>query len=89
MPAKKSTNVFDNKHLLTFVERIEKLNSDLDAINADLREIWNEAKSVGFDPKYIKKVIKARKQDPDKLSEDLELTKMYFNACNIQLSFDF
>ena len=39
-----------------------------------------EAKSVGFDPKIIRKVIKLRKMDRDKRQEEEYLTVLYLSA---------
>ena len=73
----------DNSQLLTIIERIEKLNEDVANIAADMKEIYAEAKSAGFDPKYIRQMIRLRKLDPDELEETDELTKMYRSALGI------
>ena len=54
----------ENNRLKAFVERIEKLNEEREAINADIKEVISEAKSDGFDAKILKKVIALRKMDP-------------------------
>lgn len=77
------TKNFDNAQLLSFVQRVEKLNEDQAAIAADLKEVMSEAKSAGYDPKYIKKMIELRKMDPDELDEQDELMKMYRDALGI------
>lgn len=66
--------------LLQFIERIEKLEEDKANIQADIKEVYSEVKSAGFDPKYVKQMIKLRKLDPDELDENDELTKMYRDA---------
>lgn len=73
----------DNTQLITIIERVEKLNEDTAAIAADIKEIFSEAKSAGFDPKYIRQMIRLRKLDPDELDESDELTKMYRGALGI------
>lgn len=73
----------DNKQLLTIIERIEKLNEDTANIAADIKEIFTEAKSAGFDPKYIRQMIRLRKMDPDELDETDELVKMYRSALGL------
>ncbi|MDR0967396.1 MAG: DUF2312 domain-containing protein [Rickettsiales bacterium] len=73
----------DNKQLLSVIERIEKLNEDAAAIAADIKEIYTEAKGAGYDPKYIRQMIRLRKLDPDELDEADELTKMYRSALGI------
>lgn len=73
----------DNSQLITIIERVEKLNEDSANIAADIKEIYSEAKSAGFDPKYIRQMIRLRKLDPDELDEADELTKMYRSALGI------
>ncbi len=73
----------NNEQLLTIIQRIEKLNEDSAAIAADIKEIFSEAKSAGYDPKYIRQMIRLRKLDPDELDEADELTKMYRDALGI------
>lgn len=73
----------DNQQLMTIIERIEKLNEDTANIAADIKEIFSEAKSAGFDPKYIRQMIRLRKLDPDEIDEQDELVKMYRSALGI------
>lgn len=74
---------FDNQQLLAIIERIEKLNEDAASIAADIKEIYTEAKSAGYDPKYIRQMIRLRKMDPDELDETDELTHMYRTALGL------
>lgn len=69
--------------LLSIIERIEKLNEDAENISSDIREVFKEAKMQGFDPKYIRQMIKLRKMDSDELDETDELTKMYRKALGL------
>lgn len=62
--------------LLSLVERIEKLNADTEAIAADIKEIYHEAKMQGFDVKAIKKCIALRKKDKDEREEEDEKKKV-------------
>lgn len=71
------------EQLKSLVERIERLNSDAESIAADIKEIYSEAKSQGYDPKYIKKCIALRKKDKDEIDEEDELLAMYRSALNI------
>jgi uncharacterized protein (UPF0335 family) len=73
----------DDQQLITVIERIEKLNEDSANIAADIKEIYAEAKSAGFDPKYIRQMIRLRKLDPDELDEQDELVQMYRKALGI------
>lgn len=69
--------------LISIIERIEKLDEEATGIAADIKEIYTEAKSTGYDPKYIKQMIKLRKKDPDEIYEQDELFAMYRKALNI------
>lgn len=52
----------ENKgQLLSFVERIERLEEEKKKLSTDIAEILKEAKGQGFDTKVIKEVIKLRK----------------------------
>jgi len=73
----------DNKQLITIIERVEKINDEAAALAADMKEIYAEAKSAGFDPKYIRQMVSLRKMDPDELSERDELTKIYRDALGL------
>ena len=73
----------DGNQLLSIIERIEKLNEDAAAIAADVKQIFEEAKSAGYDPKYIRECIKLRKKDADEIDEHDELMQMYRNAIGL------
>ena len=80
---KENHGTIDNQQLISYIQRIEKLNEDAAAIAADIKEVFDEAKSAGYDPKYIRQMIALRKLDADELDEQDELTKMYRDAVGI------
>lgn len=49
--------------LRSLIERIERLEEEKAAIASDIRDIFAEAKSAGFDVKIMKTVIKLRKMN--------------------------
>jgi uncharacterized protein (UPF0335 family) len=61
-----------NNQLKAFVERLERLEEEKKAIQNDIKEVLSEAKSEGFEPKILKKVIALRKIDPEE-RERMEL----------------
>ncbi len=69
-----------NNQLKSFVERIERLESEKAEIAADIKDIYAEAKGTGFDPKIIKKIVAMRKQDADKMREEQALIATYMDA---------
>ena len=49
--------------LRTIVERIEHIEEEIKELNEGKREIFQEAKSNGFDVKIIREIVRLRKQD--------------------------
>jgi uncharacterized protein (UPF0335 family) len=61
-----------NNQLKAFVERLENLENEKRQIQQDISEVLKEAKSDGFEPKILKKVIALRKMEPEE-RERIEL----------------
>lgn len=60
--------------LRAFVERIERLEEEKATIATDIKDVFGEAKCMGFDTKILKKVIALRKKDDqERMEEDLIL----------------
>ena len=57
----------DKRRLSTFVERIERLDEEAKGIADSKKEVLAEAKSSGLEPKFIKRLVKERAQDQDKV----------------------
>jgi uncharacterized protein (UPF0335 family) len=53
----------DNSELKSFVERIERLADDKKAIGDDIKDIFTEMKSRGYDVKIVREILKIRKID--------------------------
>ena len=66
--------------LRSFVERIERIDEDLKAMNDEKKGVFAEAKGEGFDVKILREVIKLRKQDQDELDEKQSLLEIYLHA---------
>jgi uncharacterized protein (UPF0335 family) len=64
----------------SFVERIENLDSELQELNEQKKEVFSEAKGEGFDVKILKEIIKLRKQDQDERDEHETLLDTYLRA---------
>ena len=64
----------------SFVERIEQLETELQEINEQKKEVFSEAKGEGFDVKVIKEIIRLRKQDKDERDEHESLLDVYMRA---------
>ena len=70
--------------LKSFIERIERLEEEKVAIGADVREIYAEAKAVGFDTKVMRQVVKLRKMDRQDREEQEQLLDLYLAAIGMQ-----
>ena len=68
------------EHLKSFVQRIERLEEEKASLGADLKEVYAEAKSMGFDTKILRKVISLRKMDRNDRAEMEALLDLYLGA---------
>ncbi len=66
--------------LRAFVERIERLEAEKSALAADIRDVFAEAKSAGFDTKIMRQVIKLRRMENHDRNEQQELIDLYMQA---------
>jgi uncharacterized protein (UPF0335 family) len=68
------------KQIISKIETIEEERAE----SADLlKDAFNEVKSMGFDIKIIKHVLKLRKKDKKKLEEDDSLIELYRGALGV------
>ena len=68
------------ERLQSFVDRIERLEEEKDALTADIREVYSDAKSVGFDIKIMRQIVRLRKLDSSDRQQQEELLDAYKNA---------
>ena len=66
--------------LRSFVERIERLEEEKAALAGDIRDLFAQAKSTGFDTKALRKVIKLRKQDASERRDEEAVLATYMHA---------
>ena len=59
----------NDDRLRLLIERIERLEEDKKGTADDIRDVYAEAKAVGYDPKIIRKVIQLRRMKPDDRAE--------------------
>lgn len=71
------TNEIDASKLLSYVERVEHLNEEVKALQTDIKEIYDEAKSNGFDVKALKAIISLRKLDDAEREEAETVLDVY------------
>ena len=66
--------------LRSLIERIERLEEERKALASDIKDIFSEAKSAGFDVKVIRQLIRIRKQEPAEVEEQETLLDVYRRA---------
>jgi uncharacterized protein (UPF0335 family) len=66
--------------LKSFIERVERLTEEKNAIGEDIRDVYGEAKATGFDPKIMRKIVTLRKANLEKRREEQELLELYMSA---------
>ena len=82
------SNVIAADQLRLLIERIERLSEEQKGIADDIKDVYLEAKSTGFNPKTMRAIVARRKKDRDDLlAADSELVT-YMAALGMQHSFD-
>lgn len=66
--------------LRSIVERIERLEEEKKGLSDDIREVYTEAKSNGFDVKALREIVRLRKMDTAERQEREALRDLYMQA---------
>ena len=69
-----------NEQLKSIIERIERLEEDKAAIASDIKDVYAESKSQGYDVPALRAIIKLRKEDADKRANREALIDTYLQA---------
>ena len=72
-----------DEKLKNVVERIERLLEEKNNITFDIKEVFSEARAMGYDPKIMRKILALRKMDIDERHEQEALLNTYKNALGI------
>lgn len=70
--------------LRLLIERIERLEEEKKGIADDVKDVYAEAKAVGYETKIMRKMVKLRKQTRDARLEEEALTETYKAALGIE-----
>lgn len=76
------TNATEDR-LRLLIERVERLEEEKKGISDDIRDVYNEAKAVGYDTKVMKVIVKLRRMQPDDRREMDMIVDTYKNALGI------
>ena len=72
-----NSSLISGNQLRLFIEKIEKLESEKADLMENIKEVFAESKSSGFDPKIMKEIIKIRKMKNEDRIEQEELLDIY------------
>lgn len=72
------------KRLLSFFDRIERLEEEKAALAEDIKEIFAEAKAAGFEVKIMREILKLRKMEVENRREQDELLTLYMSAIGME-----
>lgn len=71
------------EQLRLFIERIERLEEEKRGISDDIKDVYGEAKSTGFDAKIMRQVVRLRKMERHQLQQQDALLETYRQALGL------
>lgn len=72
-----------------YIQRVDYIQAELDDAQLAMKDLLEEFKRDGFDPKALKEALKLRKLPPDKRERFVGLLGTYTRALGIQLDLPF
>lgn len=80
----KDVDNISGQRLKNYLDRIDRLEEEKKGIADDIKDIYAEAKGVGFDTKTIRKLVRLRQMDTNKRREEEELLELYKSAVGLE-----
>lgn len=71
---------FAKDQLRSIIERVEKLEEEKKTISDDIKDVYSEAKSNGYDCKALRTIVRMRKQDANERAEQETILETYLQA---------
>ena len=69
--------------LRLLIERVERLEEEKKGIADDIRDVYGEAKAVGYDAKIMRQIVRLRKMKPDDRAEMETILDLYKAALGL------
>jgi uncharacterized protein (UPF0335 family) len=69
--------------LRLLIERVERLEEEKKGIADDIRDVYAEAKAVGYDAKIMRQIVRLRKMPPDDRREMETILDLYKAALGL------
>jgi uncharacterized protein (UPF0335 family) len=76
------------EQLRSFIQRIERLEEEKQALSADVKEVYAESKANGFDTKIIRQIVRLRKKDEVERQEEEMVLDTYKLALGMGVQTD-
>ena len=73
-----------DERLRLLIERVERLEEEKKGIGDDIKDVYAEAKAVGYDSKIMRKVVALRKMKPDDRREMETVLDLYKAALGLE-----
>lgn len=70
--------------LKSIVERVERIGEDIKGLRDDQKDIFAEAKSSGYCPRTLRKIVALRQKDPAVRAEENALLEAYLAALGME-----
>ncbi len=77
------SDIIQADQLRLLIERIERLEEEKKGITDDIKDVYGEAKAVGYDPKIMRQIVRLRKMDKNDRDEAETLLDMYKTALGL------
>jgi uncharacterized protein (UPF0335 family) len=77
------SDIIQADQLRLLIERIERLEEEKKGISDDIKDVYGEAKAVGYDPKIMRQVIRLRKMERHVREETEALLDTYKAALGL------
>ena len=86
LPASTPSSVggVSGERLIQLLERIERLEEEKAGLAEDIRDVYAEAKSAGYETKIMRQIVRLRKMDRQKRQEQEELLDLYKSAIGLE-----
>ena len=73
-----------DERLRLLIERVERLEEEKKGIADDIKDVYSEAKAVGYDAKIMRQIVRLRKMKPDDRREVDMLIETYLCALGME-----
>lgn len=77
------TDNVSEAELRQYIERIERIEEEMDGVKQDRKDVYAEAKAVGFDTKTLRQIIRLRKKDKDTRDHEEAMLETYKTALGL------